>query len=105
MYGSSTYYLFVNLNAWSSLSKSQQAILVNEGKKMGAFWDPEWLRLAKVEQEKLVAGGSRVTEPRPELRGKLSAAWASGLWALADQMDAKSTEELRAFVKAKGLEP
>lgn len=105
LYGSSTYYLFVNLNAWNSLSRSQQAVLVNEGKKMGSFWDPEWLRLTKVEQEKLVAAGSRVTEPRPELGSKLSAAWASGLWALADAMDPKSTAELRAFVKAKGLEP
>jgi TRAP-type mannitol/chloroaromatic compound transport system substrate-binding protein len=105
LYGSSTYYLFVNLKAWNSLSKSQQTILMNEGKKMGAFWDPEWLRLTKAEQDRLVAGGSRVTEPRPELRGKLSAAWASGLWALAEEKDSKSTGELREFVKAKGLEP
>ena len=105
LYGSSTYYLFVNLKAWNGLSKSQQAVLVDQGKKMGDFWDPEWLRLTKVEQEKLVEQGSKVTEPRPELGRKLSAAWASGLWSLAEAGDPKSTAELRAFVKARGLEP
>lgn len=105
LFGSSTYYLFINLNTWNGLSKSQQAVLVDQGKKIGDFWDPEWLRLTKLEQDKLVAEGSKVTEPRPELRNKLSAAWASGLWSLADAMDPKGTAELRAFAKARGLEP
>ena len=105
LFGSSTYYLFVNLKTWNGLSKTQQTVLLEQGKKMGDFWDPEWLRLTKVEQEKLIAEGSRLTEPRPELRGKLSAAWASGLWTLAEAGDAKAAAELRAWAKAHALEP
>jgi TRAP-type transport system periplasmic protein len=104
LFGSSTYYLLVNVKAWNSLSKSQQALLVDEGKKMGDFWDPEWLRLSKVEQDNLVASGSRITEVGPELRGKLSAAWSAGLWDLSAKGDPKGTAELRAFTKVKGLE-
>ena len=55
LFGSSPYYLFVNLNSWNSLSKTQQAVLLEEGRKIQDFWDPEWLRLSKVEQEKLIA--------------------------------------------------
>jgi TRAP-type C4-dicarboxylate transport system substrate-binding protein len=105
LYGSSTYYLFVNLKTWNGLSKTQQAVLLEQGKKMGDFWDPEWLRLTKVEQDKLVADGSKVTEPRPGLRNKLSAAWVSGLWSLAEAGDPKAAAELRAFAKARSLEP
>ena len=104
LFGSSSYYLFVNLKAWNGLSTSQQAVLLDEGKKMGDFWDPEWLRLGKVEQEKLLAEGSRISEVSPELRGRLSAAFAAGLWELAAKSDPKGTAELRAFAKARGLE-
>jgi TRAP-type C4-dicarboxylate transport system substrate-binding protein len=103
LFGSSSYYLFINLKAWNGLSNSQQAVLVDEGKKMGEFWDPEWLRLSKLEQDKLVATGSKVTEVNPELGSKLSAAFAQGLWDLSASSDPNGTAELRAFAKAHGL--
>jgi TRAP-type C4-dicarboxylate transport system substrate-binding protein len=103
MFGSSTYYLFINLNTWNGLSKSQQAVLMDEGQKIGDFWDPEWLRLSKLEQDKLVAAGSKVTEVGPGLGSKLSAAFADGLWNLSAATDPKGTAELRAFAKARGL--
>jgi TRAP-type C4-dicarboxylate transport system substrate-binding protein len=104
LFGSSTYYLFINSKAWSALSKPQQAVLVEEGRKIGEFWDREWLRLTGIEQDKLLAMGSKVTEVGPALRGKLGAAWASGLWELSAKTDPKGTEELRAFAKSRGLE-
>jgi TRAP-type transport system periplasmic protein len=103
LFGSSTYYLFINLNAWNGLSKAQQAVLMDEGRKIGDFWDPEWLRLSKVEQDQLLAAGSKVTEVSPALGGKLSAAFADGLWDLSAASDAKGAAELRAFAKARGL--
>lgn len=103
LFGSSSYYLFINLKAWNGLSNSQQAVLVDEGKKMGDFWDPEWLRLSKLEQDKLVATGSKVTEVSPGLGSKLSAAFADGLWDLSAASDPNGTAELRAFARARGL--
>jgi TRAP-type transport system periplasmic protein len=103
LFGSSSYYLFINLNTWKGLSKSQQAVLVDEGQKIGEFWDTEWLRLTKLEQDKLLAAGSKVTEVSPELGNKLSAAFADGLWTLSSASDPTGTAELRAFAKAHGL--
>src|SRR4029077_1195373 len=103
LFGSSPYYLFVNLSTWNGLSKSQQVVLVDEGQKIGAFWDPEWLRLSKLEQDKLVAAGSKVTEVSPALVSKLSAAFADGLWDLSAASDPNGTAELHAFAKAHGL--
>jgi TRAP-type C4-dicarboxylate transport system substrate-binding protein len=103
LFGSSTYYLFVNIRAWNSLSKSQQVVLLDEGNKIGEFWDPEWLRLTKLEQDKLVAAGSQVTEVGSGLGNKLSAAFADGLWTLSAATDPNGTAELRAFAKARGL--
>src|SRR5690349_10811810 len=42
LFGSSTYYLFINTKAWNALSKAQQTVLVDEGRKIGEFWDREW---------------------------------------------------------------
>jgi TRAP-type transport system periplasmic protein len=103
LFGSSSYYLFINIGTWNSLSKPQQAVLVDEGQKIGAFWDPEWLRLGKLEQDKLVTTGSKVTEVSPGLGSKLSAAFADGLWDLSAASDPSGTTELRAFAKAHGL--
>jgi TRAP-type transport system periplasmic protein len=103
LFGSSSYYLLVNLAAWNGLSKSQQTVLVDEGRKIGDFWDPEWLRLTKVEQDKLIAAGSQVTEVGSGLGNKLSAAFADGLWNLSAATDPNGTAELRAFAKARGL--
>jgi len=103
LFGSSSYYLFMNLNSWKGLSKSQQTVLVDEGQKIGEFWDPEWLRLTKLEQDKLVATGSKVTEVNPDLGKKLSAAFAEGLWDLSKASDPTSTAELRAFARAHNL--
>jgi TRAP-type transport system periplasmic protein len=103
LFGSSSYYLFINRNAWNQLSNSQQAVLLEEGQKIGGFWDPEWLRLSQVEQEKLVAAGSKVAEVRPELGSRLSAAFADGLWQLSAATDPNGTAELRAFAKSRGL--
>jgi TRAP-type transport system periplasmic protein len=103
LFGSSSYYLFINLNSWNSLTKPQQAVLMDEGQKIGAFWDPGWLKLSKLEQDKLVTTGSKVTEVNPELGSKLSDAFADGLWDLSAASDPNGTAELRAFAKAHGL--
>jgi TRAP-type C4-dicarboxylate transport system substrate-binding protein len=103
LFGSSTYYLFINIRTWNGLSKSQQTVLVDEGQKIGDFWDPEWLRLSKLEEDKLVGMGSKVTEVNPALGSKLSAAFADGLWDLSAASDPNGTAELRAFAKAHGL--
>jgi TRAP-type transport system periplasmic protein len=103
LFGSSSYYLLVNLAAWNGLSKSQQTVLADEGRKIGDFWDQEWSRLTKLEQDKLVATGSQVTEVGPAFGDKLSAAFADGLWNLSAASDSNGTAELRAFAKAHGL--
>jgi TRAP-type C4-dicarboxylate transport system substrate-binding protein len=103
LFGSSSYYLFINLAAWNGLSKPQQALLLAEGQRIGDFWDPEWLRLTRLEQETLLATGSKVTEVSPVLGSRLSAAFADGLWDLSAVSDPNGTAELRAFAKARGL--
>src|SRR5262249_46496361 len=106
LFGSAPYYLFVNLDAWNSLSKTQQSVLVEQGNKIQELWDPEWLQLTKSEQDKLIAAGSQVTEVESKLGAQLNQAWTSGLWTLAGtKTGQKDVDELRVFAKSHGLFP
>jgi TRAP-type C4-dicarboxylate transport system substrate-binding protein len=102
-FGSSSYFLLVNLAAWNKLSDSQRAVLTEEGKKIQDYWDPEWVRLIKAEEDALIANGSQFTEVGPELKAKVSAAFEQGLWELAAKTDPKSIAELHEFAKKHGL--
>lgn len=102
-FGSSAYFLLVNLNAWNKLSESQRAVLTEEGKKIQDYWDPEWHRLIKAEEEALVAKGGQFTDLSPEVRAKVSQAFEQGLWDLAMKTDPKAVGELHEFAKQKGL--
>lgn len=101
--GSAAYFFMVNLAAWNSLSESQRTIMTEEGKKIQEFWDPEWLKLVKNEEDALLAAGSQFTDLGPEQKSRLNTELARGVWDLAAKTDPKGIAELREFSKQKGL--
>jgi TRAP-type transport system periplasmic protein len=101
--GSAGYFFMVNLAAWNSLTESQRAILTDEGKKIQEFWDPEWLRLVKSEEDALLVSGSLFTDLGAEQKSKLGAEFARGVWELALKGEPRAIAELHEFAKKKGL--
>jgi TRAP-type transport system periplasmic protein len=101
--GSAGYFFMVNLAAWNSLTESQRAILTDEGKKIQEFWDPEWLRLVKSEEDALLASGSLFTDLGAEQKSKLGAEFARGVWELTLKGEPRAIAELHEFAKKKGL--
>jgi TRAP-type C4-dicarboxylate transport system substrate-binding protein len=102
-FGSSPYFLFVNLNAWNGLTDKQRATLIDEGKKIQDFWDPEWLSLTQKEEDTLLAQGSKLTELGVEQKAKLSAVFAQSLWDLAIKNNPKDIADLHEFAGKHGL--
>ena len=102
-FGSASYFLLVNLAFWNKLTDAQRAVMIEEGKNIQAFWDPEWLRLVKAEEDALLAQGGKFTDVGPELGPKLSAAFAQGLWDLAAKTDPNAIAQLHDFSKKHDL--
>lgn len=103
VFGSPVYYLFINLDTWKKMSPAQQNILVEEGKKMEAFWEPEWLKLVKTEEDALIEKGAQITQMGPEQAQQLSAAFEKGLWDLSLKKEPKAVGEFYDFAKKNGL--
>ena len=102
-FGSSSYFLLVNLKAWNGLTDGQRAILTEEARKIQEFWDPEWLRLVKAEEDALIAQGAQFTDVGPALKDKISLIFEQALWELAGKTDPTAIAELRAFTRSHGL--
>lgn len=102
-FGTSPYFLFVNLNAWNKLTDAQRQLLTEEGKKIEAFWDKESVRLIKDEEKALLSQGAQLTQLAPEPSAKLSAAFEKGLWDLAAKTDPVAVGELHEFTRKHGL--
>jgi len=102
-FGSSPYFLFVNLNAWNKLSETQRATLTEEAKKIEIYWDTKSLELTQSEEESLLEQGAKVTRLGPEAASKISAAFEKGLWDLAVKTDPAAINELHDFTKQHGF--
>lgn len=95
--------IFVNLTAWNSLTDSQRKILEDEARKIEDTWFAEWPRLAKAEQDGLVARGAQITEMGAAQKEKLASSWTAGVIEFTLPRNPKDIGELRDFAKSKGL--
>jgi TRAP-type mannitol/chloroaromatic compound transport system substrate-binding protein len=95
--------VFMNLNAWNALSDAQRKLLTDEALKMEDAWYEEWPKIAKEEQDTLLARGAQLTEIGPAQKAKLSDAWTTGVLDFTQPRSPKDIGELRDFAKSKGL--
>jgi TRAP-type C4-dicarboxylate transport system substrate-binding protein len=95
--------VFVNLNAWNGLSEAQRKLLNDEATKMEDAWYLEWPKIAKDEQEALLAKGAQLTEIGATQKAKLADAWTTGVLDFTMPRNPKEIGELREFAKSKGL--
>ncbi len=95
--------MFVNLNAWNGLSEAQRKLINDEALKMEDAWYVEWPKIAKDEQDALLAKGAQLTEIGPAQKAKLADAWTTGVLDFTMPRNPKDVGELRDFAKSKGL--
>ncbi len=74
-----------------------------EGRKAEDTFYVDWVKLAKDEEAKLLASGSKITEVAADKRDKLNSALGEAEFEVAEKQDAKSIGELREFAKSKEL--
>jgi TRAP-type transport system periplasmic protein len=95
--------MFVNLNAWNGLTDAQRKLINDEALKMEDAWYVEWPKIAKEEQDALLAKGAQLTEIGAAQKAKLSDAWTAGVLDFTMPRNPKDIGELRDFAKNKGL--
>ena len=66
-------------------------------------WYVEWPKIAKEEQEALLAKGAQLTEIGATQKAKLADAWTTGVLDFTMPRNPKEIGELREFAKSKGL--
>jgi TRAP-type C4-dicarboxylate transport system substrate-binding protein len=102
-FGTVSYPMLVNLSTWRRLTDGQRKILTEEADKIEDFWAGEWNRLAREEQDALLASGSQLTEMGKDQQSRLLASWAQGSWEVAMTRNPKEVAEFREWAKGKGL--
>jgi len=102
-FGTVSYPIFMNLNAWNKLTDQQKQLMLAEGRKVEDMWFNEWVKLGEEETRQLLSRGAQITEMGAEQRTKANKALADTLFQLGLQYNAKDVGELREFGKAKGL--
>lgn len=95
--------IFMNLDRWNSFSAEDQAIILDEARKVEDSWYVDAPTVWKAEEEELIKRGMKVSEIGEKQQAQLLEAWTSGLWAMSAEQNAAATEELRAFARSKGL--
>ncbi|MEQ1956663.1 TRAP transporter substrate-binding protein DctP [Mesorhizobium sp. CN2-181] len=103
VFGAPVHSLFINLDTWKALTPAQQSTLLEEGKKIEASWEADWLKLMKTEEAALIEKGAQITTMAPAQAEQLSAAYEEGLWDAALKKDPKDVADLKEFAKKNGL--
>ena len=102
-FGTVNYPILMNLGAWQRLTEAQRKVLADQGMKIEDFWAPEWSKLAKAEEEELLASGSKITSMGKDQQAKLPTSWAQGSWQVAMTKDPKEVAEFHEWAKSRGL--
>jgi TRAP-type C4-dicarboxylate transport system substrate-binding protein len=95
--------VFVNLGAWNSLTEAQRKLLNDEAVKMEDAWYADWPKIAKEEEDGLLAKGAQLTDIGATQKAKLAEAWTTGVLDFTMPKNPKDIGELRDFAKTKGL--
>ncbi len=95
--------IFMNLDAWNSLSKEDQAQLMELGREIEDAWYEKVPSLWQEEEDLLVSTGVELSYMGEKQQGLLDSAWADGLWSLGMDTNAVATKELKDFATSNGL--
>lgn len=102
-FGTSNLVFLANLSKWNKLSKADQKLLLDAGKKtemeMPAIGD----KIQAEEDKKLDAMGLKYTRLTPETFKRIKATWNSSLWAVAKKCCGDGAGKLRELALKAGL--
>jgi TRAP-type C4-dicarboxylate transport system substrate-binding protein len=102
-FGVNHYLFLANLAAWNKLSEVERKTMLDEGRKIEDAWYKEYDRMVEEEEKALIGKGMQITQMGEAQKAKLGAAWAEGLWGLAEKKSGKEAQDLRQMLKSKGL--
>lgn len=102
-FGTNHYMILVNQGAWTKFSETERKAMLDEGRKIEEVWYKEYDRMVADEEKALIEKGMKITEMGAAQKAKVQAAWAEGLWGLAEKKSPNEAKELRDLARSKGL--
>ena len=102
-FGTSNEPIFINLDKWNRLSSSEQAILLEAGKKTEL--EMPWIGngIQAQEDAKLDALGMKYSQLSAQKAAMVKKAWNDSLWVLAEKCCGDAAKELRALALKNGM--
>lgn len=101
--GSNYEAIFMNLDAWNSLSKQDQEQLMELGREIEEDWYKQVPSLWQEEEDLLISKGVELSDMGAEQQALLKQSWADGLWELGMDIDPMATNELKEFATNNNL--
>ncbi|MEM8552242.1 MAG: TRAP transporter substrate-binding protein DctP [Pseudomonadota bacterium] len=95
--------VFMNLDAWNSLSPEAQAALKRAAGRLEADSIARFDKLAREERAALLERGMEVTEFSAQDAARLEELWSNGVWKVATQGAPDEAAQMREKAKAAGL--
>ena len=102
-FGTVSYPILMNLNAWNKLTDADHKILLQEARRVEELWYGAWARLMRDEEKGMIAKGMTMTQMGDAQRAKLRSTWQDGLFELGATKNPKDVEEFRQFARSKGI--
>lgn len=95
--------IFMNLDAWNSLSEEDQNAIMEVAHEVEDSWYEQAPEVWQKEEDALIEKGMEVTEMGEDEQQKLGEAWADALWAMSAEANPEATETLKSFAEEKGI--
>ncbi len=102
-FGALPHLILMNMDKWNALSAEQQALLLEQGRKLELEVRDTFTEWGEEEEKKLIELGMKETQFTDEAYGRLIDAFTEGTWSFAASRDPDVTAELKKLAEDAGL--
>ncbi len=95
--------IFMNLDAWNSLSAEDQQMFIDVSQKIEDQWFEVAPSVWQEEEDELIKKGMVVSEVGDKQKAGLRDAWSKGLWEMSVDANPKATKDFHEFAVSKGM--
>ena len=93
----------MNISSWEQLTEEQQALLLEQGKRLELDVRERFTRWGEEEEAKLQELGMQETRYTPEVYERLITAFTKDTWEFAGSLDPEKAEKLHELAEEAGL--
>lgn len=102
-FGALPHLILMNISSWEQLTEEQQALLLEQGKRLELDVRERFTRWGEEEEAKLQELGMQETRYTPEVYERLITAFTKDTWEFAGSLDPEKAEKLHELAEEAGL--